>query len=169
MRYVQISSYNYQDHPNEQMIFFGRDSETGLFVHQLVEDKTMDATIPLADAVKTTNDETMAYAQDNGFNIVFGDVHFQRISDIEYAMARQDMEFEDGRHAVQENLYFFDPNDHVFRMMQFGIVPVDAETWTKQSEALAAFIHSTLLRIRSNMSLPENMVQFPLEKFRPVE
>ena len=167
INYIKLGGYDYEDNPNEQTICFGRDNAS-VFIHQIIENTDMPA-ISLSEAVETTNEATAEYADESGLNIVFSDPQVITVDSNEYAICQQDMSFADGRCAVQQNIYFFDPDDDIFRMMQFGTVPLSPELWEVQGSALQAYTHRAIRQILNNIAIPTSAPHIPIQRFVPVE
>lgn len=164
MRYLKLASYKYQDHPNEQALCIGFD-ESGLFVHQIIEDTSVDFSTPLYDSVLETNQETIEFAKQNGFEITYGLPQVVHISGTDVIYCRQDMSFDDGRHAVQMNAYFYDPDDHVYRMVQFGTVSVQQTDWEDAGDELVEYCEKTIKQLINKMFLPETIATPLIKRF----
>lgn len=165
MNYIRFTEYDYQDRPSEETVCFGTDNNS-VFIHQIVEDTEMDS--PLFEAVSETNETTAEYAEEAGFDITFSLPQKICVDGNDYLICQQDMELADGACAVQQNLYFYDPNDNVFRIVQFGTAPMPPEIWNKQGEALAEYTNRVIHQILSNMALPESVFRPAITKFVPV-
>lgn len=165
MQYIKLGGFDYQDNPNDQTICFGQD-ENSVFIHQIIEDIEMEGL--LKDAVEATNEATREYAEEAGFEIEFGVPRSITIDANEYLIYPQSMLFPDGRRAVQQNIYFFDPQDSVFRIVQFGTVPLSPELWSVQGDALTHYLASAAVQLLNNMALPEDMPKAPVRRFVPV-
>lgn len=165
VNYIKLGGYEYEDNPNEQTICFGQ-AHDSVFIHQIIENTDMPM-IDLEEAVKTTNEATLEYADDKGFDIAISEPVEIMVDLNPYMICEQDMSFDDGRHAVQQNIYFFDPDDHVLRMVQFGTVPLAAELWDIQGEALQAYTSQAIRQILNNMATPPDAPHVPVKRFVP--
>lgn len=165
MNYIRFTEYDYQDRPNDETICFGKDKNS-IFIHQIIEDTEMDE--PLFEAVNLTNETTSSYAKEADFDISFTLPQKITVDGNEYMLCQQSMELANGHHAVQQNLYFYDPNDNVFRIVQFGCAPLAPEVWDKQGEALEVYTDKVIHQILANMALPESVFRPSISKFVPV-
>lgn len=166
VNYIKLGGYDYEDNPNEQTICFGK-APNSVFIHQIIENTDMPD-VPLQEAVEVTNEATTEYARAGKFNIVVSDPQEISVDGNMYAICQQDMSFDDGRNAVQQNIYFFDPDDHVFRMIQFGTVPLSKELWDKQGNALQDYTRRAIRQMLNNIATPANAPHIPIRRFVPV-
>lgn len=164
MNYIRFTEYDYQERPNDETICFGKDANS-IFIHQIIEDTEMDA--PLPDAVNMTNETTNTYAAESGFDISFTLPQKIIVDGNEHVICQQLMTLPNGYQAVQQNLYFYDPEDSVFRIVQFGTAPLAPEIWDKQGEALETYTDKVIHQILSNMALPEGVFRPSISKFVP--
>lgn len=165
MNYIRFTDYDYQERPNDETVCFGRDANS-IFIHQIIEDTEMDE--PLFEAVNLTNETTSAYAGGSGFDLSLSLPQKITVDGNEYIICQQLMTLQNGYQAVQQNLYFYDPDDHVFRIIQFGTAPLAPEVWDKQGEALTEYTSRTIRQILSNMTLPAGVFRPSISKFVPV-
>lgn len=166
LNYIKLSGYEYEDNPNEQTICFGQ-AHDSVFIHQIIEDINMPY-IDLAQAVGTTNEATLEYAQDRGFDVEVSEPSEIYVNGNRYMICQQDMTFDDGRHGVQQNIYFFDPDDQVFRMIQFGTVPLSDDLWEIQGSALQDYTSRAIRAMLNNVAVPVGAPHVPIKRFVPV-
>lgn len=165
MHYIRFNEYSYQDRPNEETLFFGQ-SETNVFVHQLIEDKHADG--ELLDVVNEMNGTASAYADDEGYEIVFTLPQRITVDDTDYIVCQQSMTLESGYRAVQQNLYFYDSDDGVFRVIQFGTAPLAPDVWNVQGDALESFTARAIRQMLAHMALPDGVFKPEMQRFVPV-
>lgn len=165
MNYIRFTEYEYQERPNDETVFFGQ-SETNVFVHQLIEDR--QAAGELLDIVNDMNETASAYADEEGYEITFTLPQRITIDGNDHIICQQSMELANGYHAVQQNLYFCDPSDGVFRIVQFGTAPLAPEVWDKQGEALEAFTSRLIHQMLAHMALPDGVFKPEMRRFVPV-
>lgn len=166
MHYIRFSEYSYQERPNEETVFFGQ-SETNVFVHQLIEDRHADG--ELLDVVNEMNETASSYADDEGYEIVFTLPQRITVDDNDYIVCQQSMSLENGYRAVQQNLYFYDADDGTFRVVQFGATPLAPDVWDMQGDALEAFTARTIRQMLAHMALPDGVFKPEIQRFSPVK
>ena len=164
MDYVKIGSYNYQERPNPFTVCLGLDP-TGRFLHQIIEDNDVPSSMKLGEAVELENANTIEFGEENNVSISYDEPKTIRINNVEYFVSLQDMDFEDGRHALQSNAYFFDPADKVFRIVQFGIVPVSKDEWDKNGARYTKYVSSSIRRLLSGMNAGPDGLKLPIRPF----
>ena len=166
MRYIKINNYTYADRPNDETVYFGQD-QYGRFIHQLIEDREMPPYTPLEEAVEATNTATHDFAEDYDFSVTFKDgIDHIMIDSVDFAICQQEMDFDDGRWAVQINAYFFDPADKVFRMTQFGTMPMSAEETAAHRDDYVDYVNRCMKRLLADMSIPSETVSFRIPVFK---
>lgn len=161
MRTIKINTYDYETTNNNdgRSIFMGIGEKN--FLHQMIADENRNVrNCSLEDAISEANDEAKDYASSNKITVEFTSPEYISISGTRIGICDQKMTMSNGMKGTQENAYFFDPDNGVFKMMQFGMIPVNESFDDEQYDLMATYSKMMTKRLLARMFI-ENSISVP--------